>query len=71
MLTSIINKLLMTLLVLSILNISRHLYFFILSIMITKDDSITQKYKLSKWSLILLGASISFLITSIITGINL
>ena len=69
MLIEIVNKLLMVLLVLSSLNVIRHVFFAIQAW--TKNDEENTKYILSNQSLFLLGLSIALIITSIITGINL
>lgn len=61
-----LNKLMLLLLVLSVLNTLRHAFFFIIDSLILE-----KKYVLSKWSLICLGISLSYIITVIISGYKL
>jgi hypothetical protein len=67
MLALIINKLLFITLILSILNILRNLFLFILDW--SKDEEEKVKIKLTSKSLLLLGLSIAYVISSIFTGI--
>ena len=70
MLISIINKILVILYVLSFTNVIRHTYYFIQAwIKAGGEDS--QKYKLNKTTLLLLGISISYIISSLFVGITL
>jgi hypothetical protein len=70
MLVEIINKFIMIVFILSILNIIRH-SFFCVQMFVTSTEDNTKKYIISKSSLLLLGLSISYFITLIITGFSL
>lgn len=70
MVLDIINKVLITLFVLSCLNSVRHTYYFIQAWVKSISETPT-KYRLSNSSLILLGVSMAYMITSIITGITI
>ena len=67
MLIAIFNKILIMVLIMSVLNIIRHIYFVIQ--LYVRNDEEREKYSLNGVSLILLGLSIAYLITSIVTGI--
>ena len=67
MLIAIFNKILIMVLIMSVLNIIRHIYFVIQ--LYVRNDEEREKYSLNGISLILLGLSIAYLITSIVTGI--
>ena len=69
MVIEIINKILMMILILSSVNIIRQAFFAILAWTKRNEESI--KYELTNRELIQLGLSISFILTSMITGINL
>jgi hypothetical protein len=70
MLLNVINKILMVLFCMALLNSIRHTYYFIQAwFLSTQEEPV--KYKISSKSLFLLGASIAYLITAIFTGINL
>jgi len=65
----VFNKVLMMTFMMAVLNVLRHL-FFVVQIM-TKAEKDREPYKLT-WDLaLLLGLSISFIMTSIFTGIYL
>ncbi len=66
----ILNKILMMLCVMSGLITFRHSYYFIQSIIRSTEDE-PVKYNLSVKSLIILGLSISYLLTSILIGIKI
>jgi len=70
MLIEIINKILFVFFFMSILTMFRHLYYFIQAI-VTSTDEQPNKYRLSPKSLLILGISIAYLITSIFTGIRI
>ena len=63
--TVILNKVMLMLFVLATLNVIRHLYL-VLQIVLRPDDEIKEKYELSDNSLLILGVSIAYMITSII-----
>jgi len=65
-----INKFLMLLFFLAALNTLRHIYYFIQT-WVTSTDEEPVKYKLSGKSLFLLGVSISYILTTIYTGIKI
>jgi hypothetical protein len=66
----IIDRILMVLFFMSLLNTVRHAYFFIQAFFISTEDAPT-KYILREKSLIFLGVSIAYIITSLITGIKI
>jgi len=70
MLIDIINKISFILFFLSALNVIRTLFFLIGSF-IKSDDETPHKFRLNKSQLLLLGLSISYILTIIFTGINL
>jgi hypothetical protein len=65
MILTIVNKVLVILLILSSIHTLRSLYYFIQAYVRST------KYLLSKQQLLLLGLSISYIITSILTGIKI
>ena len=80
MITQIVNLVLLLLYVLSCLNVSRHLFFFVNVIIRNNNKPIVEedeeeipdeKYILDDKTLLLLGLSISYIIAGIITGIFL
>ena len=66
----ILNKILLIVLVMSSLNVTRHLFYFAQAWM-NSDSENPQKYRISNTSLWILSVSIAYVITSILTGINL
>jgi len=70
MLILIINKILILIYVLALINSIRHLYYFIQAFLSTYGNE-PVKYIISDKSLLLLGISIAYLITGILTGITL
>jgi hypothetical protein len=70
MLIDIFNKLFVVLFMLSCLNIIRHGYYFIQTV-ITSNDEEPKKYKLSKIQLTFLGISIAYILSVFITGITI
>lgn len=71
MLEAILNKGLMILFILSILNTLRHGYYFIQAMLSATEDEEPKKYILSKKSLILLGLSVAYILSAIFTGITI
>jgi hypothetical protein len=69
MVLELINKALMIILILSSLNIIRHGFFTVLAWV--KDVEENAKYVITNRGLILLGVSIGYVITSIITGVTI
>ena len=65
----IINKLLTIIFVLSLLNVFRHAFFTLLAW--TKKLDTDGRYVISQRGLLLLGLSLAYVITSLLTGINL
>lgn len=70
MLMDILNKILMILFFLSLFNTIRHVYYFIQTWFTTTEEA-PVKYKLTNTSLVLLGISISYILTTIFTGIKI
>lgn len=72
MLELILERIFWLIFILSTLNIVRHGYYSIQSIINSADENRpADKYKLSFKSLLLLGLSIGYFIMSLIKGINL
>lgn len=69
MLIDILNKVSVMLLMLSIINVIRHL-FFVIGSFIKADEENPQKYRLYPRELWLLGLSIAYILTTIFTGIK-
>lgn len=66
------NKILITLFVMSCLNIIRHIYFLVQTFFLSEEEGQGPiKYKVSKHGLWVLAVSISYLITCIITSITI
>jgi len=65
-----INRILVLLFVFGILNIFRHGYYFIQAWVKSNDDA-PMKYKMGNISLIFLGLSLAYIISSIFTGITI
>jgi hypothetical protein len=70
MLMEIINRILIMLFALSILTTIRHIYYFFQAFL-TSTEEVPVKYRLSKTALLFLGISISYIVTSLFTGIKL
>jgi hypothetical protein len=70
MLIDIVNKILVIIYVLSLLNVVRHGYYFIQAWVKSNDDA-PQRYRMGNTSLILLGLSLAFAISSIFVGITI
>lgn len=70
MLIDTLNKLLMVLFFMSLLNTVRHMYYFIQT-WFTSTEETPVKYKITSKSLLLLGVSIAYILTTIFTGIKL
>jgi hypothetical protein len=66
----LLNKLLMVLFFVSLLNTIRHGYYFIQA-MVTSTYEEPIKYVISKHSLTLLGLSIAYILSVIFTGIKI
>jgi hypothetical protein len=62
----LLNKVLLLLLVMSVLNVGKHLFNIINGL----RDEIPSKYVISEKERLLLGLSISYIITVIFTGVN-
>ena len=70
MLMDILNKILMILFFLSVFNTARHAYYFIQTF-VTSTEETPVKYKLNNVSLVLLGISVSYILTAIFTGLKI
>ena len=66
----VFNKVLFIIFILSCLNTLRHGYYFVQAFF-KSNEEVPTKYKLSDKSLLLLGISISYIITVIFTGIQI
>jgi hypothetical protein len=64
----IINKILMMAFCFAVLNSVRHGYYFIQAYLLSTLEE-PKQYKISKISLIVLGVSLSYILSSILTGI--
>lgn len=67
MIESLLNKFLFVIFFLSMINTIRHGWKIF---MILRDEELPNKYELSKTELIFLGLSLSYLISTIFTGIK-
>jgi hypothetical protein len=70
MILEILNKLLVVSFILSLLTILRHGYYFIQAF-ITSTEENQKTYRIDKLKLLILGISISYVITSLFTGIKI
>ncbi len=70
MLVDALNKLVVILFMLSLLNSFRHLYYFI-QIWVSSTDEEPLKYKITEKSLFLLGVSISYVLATFFTGFKI
>jgi hypothetical protein len=70
MIEILLNKLFIVLFFVSLLNTVRHTYYFIQAI-VTSTEEQPIKYVIPKTSLILLGLSIAYILSSIFTGIKI
>lgn len=68
MLLSLVNKILIILLLMSILNVIRHTYYFIQA-WFKSDSERPEKYKLTNKSLWVLSISIAYIISTIFNGV--
>lgn len=66
----IINKILVMLFILCCLNVFRHTYYFIQAWVKSNNDNPT-KYRMGTTSLLFLGISLAFVISTFITGITI
>ena len=64
----ILNKIPLIILIMSSLNVIRHLYYFGQA-WVKSDSENPEKYKISNTSLWVLSISISYILTSIISGV--
>lgn len=70
MLILLLNKLLLLILFLCILNVVRHSYYFI-QVILQSNENLPQKYLLDDKSLLLLGLSISYILVTIFSGVSI
>ena len=70
MLLDALNKIMYLIFWLSTLNTLRHVYYFIQAYISSTPEE-PRRYTISNKSLFLLGASIAYLLTTLITGIKL
>jgi hypothetical protein len=70
MLLDTLNKILVLLFILSLLNIFRHSYYFVQT-WVTSTEEKPIKYKINDKSLFLLGVSISYVLMTFFTGFKI
>lgn len=70
MLIEFINKILIILFILSNLSILRHFYY-LLQAYITSTPEQPNKYRINKYSLLFLGLSVAYVLSTLFTGIKL
>ena len=70
MLIDILNRLFVVLFMLSCINVIRHAYYFIQAV-VTSTEEEPKKYKIPKLELNLLGVSIAYILSVLITGITI
>lgn len=70
MLVDIVNKILMVLFFMSCLNIFRHAYYFIQSL-ISSSEETPVKYRITNLSLLILSVSIGYVLSTLFLGIKL
>lgn len=70
MLIDIINKILLMFFVMACLNIIRHSFYFIQAVIRSTEEE-PKKYKIQDNSLYLLGISIAYILSAVITGITI
>jgi hypothetical protein len=63
----ILNKVLLIIFIMSVLNCLKHSWDIINSL----REEVPNKYEISKWDRFLLGLSVSFIITTVLTGFQL
>lgn len=68
MIESFSNKILFVLFFISFLNVGRHVWKIF---MMLRNQDLPNKYELSKRELVLLGISVSYILTTIFTGIKI
>jgi hypothetical protein len=66
----ILNRLFVVLFMLSCINVIRHAYYFIQAV-VTSTEEEPKKYKIPKLELNLLGVSIAYILSVLITGITI
>jgi hypothetical protein len=66
----IINKILVIIYVLACLNVLRHGYYFIQAWVKSNEES-PEKYKVNKISLLFLGLSLAYIISSMFIGVTI
>jgi len=64
----ILNKILLMILIMSSLNVIRHLYYFGQA-WVKSDSDNPEKYKVSDFSLWVLSISIAYILTSLLSGV--
>jgi hypothetical protein len=62
-----LNKVLLVIFMMSVLNVAKHLWNIINGL----RAEVPTKYEISSWDRFLLGLSVSYIITSLLTGIQL
>ena len=70
MLIGILNKILIMLFIMACLNILRHAFYFSQAVLTSTEEE-PKKYRIENVSLYLLGISIAYILSAIITGITI
>lgn len=70
MIVDILNKILILAFFMSCLSVLRHGYYF-MQAFLTSSEEEPVKYRISKTALVLLCVSMSYILTVILTGINI
>ena len=70
MFIDILNRLFVVLFMLSCINVIRHAYYFMQAV-VTSTEEEPKKYKIPKLQLNLLGVSIAYILSVLITGITI
>jgi hypothetical protein len=70
MLIDILNKILIMLFIMACLNVLRHVFYFSQAVLTSTEEE-PKKYKIENVSVYLLGISIAYILSAIITGITI
>lgn len=70
MMIDLINKILNVLFFVSVLNTSRHLYYFIQSL-VSSTEELPVKYRLTPKALTILGLSLAYILSACFIGIKI
>jgi hypothetical protein len=70
MLIGILNKILLMFFIMACLNVLRHAFYFSQAVLTSTEEE-PKKYRVQNISLYLLGVSIAYILSAIITGITI